>query len=76
MPYASHAPPELRIVCAARPHRQGAITVIAPSQQPGGIPRLVMNPTGIDRKDTEVFLTRIGGGFGAPADQRLWAEGC
>lgn len=64
VPYASHAPLEPQNCFVRLDPTVKRATVIAPSQQPGGIPRLVMNLTGIDRKDTEVFLTRIGGGFG------------
>ncbi|MBL8520410.1 MAG: xanthine dehydrogenase family protein molybdopterin-binding subunit [Betaproteobacteria bacterium] len=64
LPYASHAPLEPQNCFVRLDLKAMRATVIAPTQQPGGIPRLVMNLTGIERRNTEVFLTRIGGGFG------------
>jgi isoquinoline 1-oxidoreductase beta subunit len=62
LPYACHAPLEPQN-CFVRIEKDRAF-VIAPTQQPGGIPRLVMNLTGIQREDVTVHMTRVGGGFG------------
>lgn len=62
LPYASHAPLEPQN-CFVKLEKDRAF-VIAPTQQPGGIPRLVMNLTGIQRENVTVQLTRVGGGFG------------
>ena len=62
LPYVCHAPLEPQNAFAfIEPDRAA---VIAPVQQPGGVPRLVMNLTGLTRDKTSVAMTRVGGGFG------------
>lgn len=62
VPFAAHAPMEPpNAFVQLWPDRA---LVIAPLQQPGGVPRLVMNLTGITRDKVEVRMTRAGGGFG------------
>jgi isoquinoline 1-oxidoreductase beta subunit len=62
VPYVCHAPLEPQNAFAFV--EADRATVIAPVQQPGGIPRLVMNLTGLTRDKTSVTMTRVGGGFG------------
>jgi isoquinoline 1-oxidoreductase beta subunit len=62
VPYVSHAPLEPQNACVSI--EKDRATVIAPKQQPGGVPRLVMNLTGLARDKTSVEMTRVGGGFG------------
>jgi len=62
VPYVAHAPLEPQNAYAFI--EKDRATVIAPVQQPGGIPRLVMNLTGLTRDKTSVQMTRVGGGFG------------
>ncbi|WP_284619900.1 xanthine dehydrogenase family protein molybdopterin-binding subunit [Aquabacterium humicola] len=62
LPFAAHAPMEPQnAYVQLEPDRA---LVIAPTQQPGGIPRLVMNLTGLARDKVRVEVPRIGGGFG------------
>ena len=61
VPFASHAPLEPQN-CFVRLESARA-TVIAPMQQPGGVPRLVLNITGIPRENVTVQMTRVGGGL-------------
>ncbi|MEP7157749.1 MAG: molybdopterin cofactor-binding domain-containing protein, partial [Betaproteobacteria bacterium] len=52
----------------------GRALVIAPLQQPGGVPRMVMNITGIVRENVTVQMTRVGGGFGRRLTNDFVAE--
>ena len=61
VPYANHAPMEPQN-CIVRLEKDRAL-VVAPLQQPGGVPRLVMNMTGVARENVSVQMTRVGGGF-------------
>ena len=54
--------------------QNGRATVIAPMQQPGGVPRMVMNITGIRRENVDVQMTRVGGGFGRRLTNDFLAE--
>ncbi len=72
VPYVSHAPLEPQ---NAFVHiEKDRATVIAPMQQPGGVPRLVMNLTGLTRDKTSVAMTRVGGGFGRRLTNDFVAE--
>ena len=78
VPFASHAPMEpqncyVRLEMAADP-KAGKATVIAPLQQPGGVPRMIMNITGILRENVSVTMTRVGGGFGRRLTNDFIAE--
>jgi isoquinoline 1-oxidoreductase subunit beta len=76
LPYASHAPLEPQN-CFVRLFKENGVDkafIVAPTQNPGGIPRLVMNLTGILREHTEVRMTRIGGGFGRRLSNDYVAE--
>lgn len=72
VPYVSHAPmePQNAFVHVERDR----CTVIAPMQQPGGVPRLAMNITGLTRDKTSVTMTRVGGGFGRRLTNDFVAE--
>jgi isoquinoline 1-oxidoreductase subunit beta len=62
VPFAAHAPmepPNAVIELSG-----DAARVVAPLQQPGSVPRRVMNATGIARERVAVEMTRAGGGFG------------
>ncbi|MEO8103078.1 MAG: molybdopterin cofactor-binding domain-containing protein [Betaproteobacteria bacterium] len=72
VPFASHAPLEPQN-CFVR-LAGGKALVIAPLQQPGGVPRLVMNITGIAREQVSVEMTRVGGGFGRRLTNDFIAE--
>ncbi len=72
VPFASHAPLEPQN-CYVRLEGSKA-TVIAPLQQPGGVPRMVMNITGILRENVSVTMTRVGGGFGRRLTNDFIAE--
>jgi isoquinoline 1-oxidoreductase beta subunit len=61
-PYVSHAPLEPQN-CIADVRGDG-VTIIAPTQMPGGANRMVARVLGRDRLDIAVLPTRIGGGFG------------
>ena len=72
VPYVSHAPlePQNAFVHVEKDRA----TVIAPVQQPGGVPRTVMNVTGLPRDKTSVAMTRVGGGFGRRLTNDFVAE--
>jgi isoquinoline 1-oxidoreductase beta subunit len=72
VPFASHAPLEPQN-CYVRLDRDKA-TVIAPLQQPGGVPRMIMSITGILRENVSVTMTRVGGGFGRRLTNDFIAE--
>jgi isoquinoline 1-oxidoreductase beta subunit len=72
VPYACHAPLEPQNAYAFV--EADRATVIAPMQQPGGVPRLVMNLTGLTREKTSVTMTRVGGGFGRRLTNDFVAE--
>jgi isoquinoline 1-oxidoreductase beta subunit len=72
VPYVSHAPLEPQNAFAFI--ESDRATVIAPMQQPGGVPRLVMNLTGLTRDKTSVTMTRVGGGFGRRLTNDFVAE--
>ena len=62
VPYASHAPMEPQ--CCVVHVRDDGADVIAPVQMPSGASRMVNRLTGLDRMSINVYVTRIGGGFG------------
>ncbi len=72
VPYVAHASLEPQNAFA-HVERDRA-TVVAPLQQPGGVPRLVMNLTGLPRDRTSVTMTRVGGGFGRRLTNDFVAE--
>jgi isoquinoline 1-oxidoreductase beta subunit len=62
VPYLSHAPLEPQnAYVKLEPDRN---TVIASTQSPGAIPRLLLDLTGLPREKTHVTFPRSGGGFG------------
>lgn len=74
VPYASHAPMEPQNCTVQIDLVNQRARVIAPLQQPGGVPRLIMNITGIPRENTSVQMTRVGGGFGRRLTNDFVAE--
>ena len=72
VPYVCHAPLEPQNAFAHV--EKDRAMVIAPMQQPGGVPRLVMNLTGLSRDKTSVTMTRVGGGFGRRLTNDFVAE--
>lgn len=74
VPYASHAPLEPQNCTVQIDLANQRARVIAPLQQPGGVPRLIMNITGIPRENTSVQMTRVGGGFGRRLTNDFVAE--
>lgn len=62
VPYLCHAPlePQNAFVRLGPESNE----VIAPTQSPGAVPRLLMGITGLPREKTSVAMTRSGGGFG------------
>lgn len=71
-PFAAHAPMEPPNAYV-RLEADRAL-VIASLQSPGGVPRMVLNLTGITRDKVEVRMTRAGGGFGRRLSNDFVAE--
>jgi len=62
LPFGAHAPMEPPNAYVKI--EGGRALVVASLQQPGSVPRRVMEATGITRDKVEVHMTRAGGGFG------------
>lgn len=62
LPFGAHAPMEPPNAFVSLDG--GRARVVASLQQPGSVPRRVMEATGITRDKVEVQMTRAGGGFG------------
>ncbi|MFN0180056.1 MAG: molybdopterin cofactor-binding domain-containing protein [Gemmatimonadales bacterium] len=72
MPFLAHATMEPQNCVVEL--GQGRARVIAPTQSPGGISRLVHAMTGIPRLEISVEMTRSGGGFGRRLESDFVAE--
>ncbi|MEZ5462271.1 molybdopterin cofactor-binding domain-containing protein [Dokdonella sp.] len=72
VPYVAHAP--LEPPGAYVELGQDSARVIASMQIPSGASRMVNAITGIDRRNIEVIMTRVGGGFGRRLSSDFIAE--